>query len=74
MRRKDRKFRSRRIQSLPIIITKVTFENEKRAFLIQVSETLTLDCGTLIFENVDENGTRGISFKFRSRILIKNLI
>ena len=51
-------------QNLSIIITKVTL-------LILVSETLTLDCGTLIFENADKNGTRGISVKFRSRILIK---
>ena len=42
--------------------------------LIPVSETLTVDCGTLIFENANKNGTRGISVKFRSnlgRILIK---
>ena len=34
-------------QNLSIIITKV-------ALLILVSETLTLDCGTLIFENADK--------------------
>ena len=31
MRRKDEKFRSRRIQNLSIIITKVRFENENKS-------------------------------------------
>ena len=63
-----------RIQNILIILTEVTFENENKALLFQVSETLTLDCGTLIFENADKNGSREISVKFRSRLLFKNLI
>ena len=42
--------------------------------LFQVSETLTLDFGTLIFKNAAKNGTRGISVKFRFRKMIEILI